>query len=255
MLWNRPYHLCTDSPHRFFLWIGGNDSNWFDASNWSTGQIPSATDNVILKNDAKVVIAPLISPVSVVVNNMTIRDNAVLTTLANTILTYNQLIIKDAGLLDAKSSEIHGDELLLAINDGKIGSGGMYFNPTTNDTRLIKITANTAGIYSVGFSLGGHIAASPGNVGQGFYANITADEVELDGGLKVNTLYGYLPSVGERLRIISARKSLIGTFSNFAEGDIVQRYKDVHLIITYVGGDGNDVELIARPNPSTRQSK
>ena len=99
--------------------------------------------------------------------------------------------------------------------------------------------------------LGGLIAASPGNTGMGHYATLLADDVELNGQLHIETIYGFTPSVGDTFQIVTARNSLIGTFDNAREGDVVARFGQVNLVISYTGGDGNDVVLSAVSDTST----
>ena len=56
---------------------------------------------------------------------------------------------------------------------------------------------------------------------------------------------------GQRLEIIDVMGTAAGRFFGLDEGDQVDIFGGVPLHITYIGGDGNDVELYAVPEPAT----
>ena len=66
----------------------------------------------------------------------------------------------------------------------------------------------------------------------------------LGGRIALATYYGFTPAVGDRYEIVTG-SDVRGRFSNAAESDIVARFGDVGLRISYRGGDGNDVVLSA----------
>jgi molybdopterin-binding protein len=211
----------------------GSDGNWFDPNNWDSGVLPDATTDVVLTANQSVVIDPTLAPNAmdalIVINYLTL-DQATLTTLPNTIFQYNKLIMDDASLFDTKSSEIIGNELEINRNGTEPGGFGVKFNPTTNDNRSIKITANTSKLHMF---LGGLTPASTGNVGLGHYAHLSADDIELNGRLMIDTIYGFEPQVGDVFEIITARNSLMGQFNGLDEGDVVTTLADVDLVISY----------------------
>src|SRR5262249_26076879 len=63
---------------------------------------------------------------------------------------------------------------------------------------------------------------------------------------------GYTPSLGDKFTIISnaPNSAVLGTFSGLAEGDYLAVGAS-SFQITYLGNGGNDVVLVATPEPST----
>jgi len=219
----------------------GTDSNWFDPNNWSNGSLPDANTDIVLTAGQHIVIDPLHSPdgMPVVINNIDL-NNATLSLLPDSQFQYNKMLLTEDSLFDAKSSEVFGDALEINKNGTNPGGFGVRLNPTTNDNRSIKITASTTKIQ---LFLGGNMAASSGNTGIGFYANLSADDIVLDGTLEVDTIYGFEPQVGDIFEFINARNSLMGQFNNLHEGSLLTLNNDYDLRISYRGGDGNDVTL------------
>lgn len=236
----------TASAGVFFV---GSNGDWFNPANWSSGQVPDMNTDVVLDGGVQVVIDPAAGLPNVVLHDLIITGNASLTTLDGTVLSYNQLQINDGGLLDVHSTELAGDTLSMEALP-RFPLGGFLLNPSTSDSRIIKITASTGNL-SIG--LGGTSAASPGHTGAGYYATLYGDEIELGAPLQLDLLYGFTPSAGDVFNIIQARQSLMGTFADLPEGSLVDRFGDVGLYISYEAGDGNDVSLIAAlvPEPVT----
>ncbi|MFK8012481.1 MAG: hypothetical protein AB8B80_10595 [Marinicellaceae bacterium] len=215
----------TGDPVRFI----GTDSNWFEPTNWDNGMIPDGSTDVILSSGQHVIINQNLSPTTtIIVNNITLQD-ATLSTLANTVVEYNNLFIIGQSLFDTQSSNVQGNELSLSADTSAESGWGLKLNPTTNDTRSVKITANTTHIQMY---LGGIFAASLGNIGMGHYATLSTDDIELDGFLEIDTIYDFLPRVGDTFQIITDRNSLAGQFKNMNEGDVVARLNDLSIVIT-----------------------
>jgi hypothetical protein len=70
-----------------------------------------------------------------------------------------------------------------------------------------------------------------------------ANSVSLNGGLRVTALDGYIPKFGDRFVILrnDGPYAINGEFAGLPEGAAVPGLPN--LVISYVGGDGNDVEL------------
>ena len=218
----------------------GTTLNWFEPTNWSTGSVPDATTDVVIVG-AQVELDPALGAGPVEVRDISLENSATLTLLPGTDLTYNDMTITDSQLY-TQSSELSGDEMTTATSTAPNGEGqgGPTFNPTTNDNRSIKITVGTAS-----FGLGGDVPASTGNTGAGFYATIVTDEAELGAELELELFYGFTPSVGDSFQIITVADSLTGIFAGLPEGATAASFGSVDLLISYAGGDGNDVVLTA----------
>ena len=73
---------------------------------------------------------------------------------------------------------------------------------------------------------------------------VTSD-VTLGGMLDVSLISPFTLSPGQSFEIIDVGVSSSGTFSDLAEGGLVGKFSGTNLLITYFGGDGNDVTLLA----------
>jgi hypothetical protein len=58
---------------------------------------------------------------------------------------------------------------------------------------------------------------------------------------------GYTPSVGDQIMIVKTGSGITGTFNGFPEGSTVAIIGGLNFTITYTGGDGNDVVILAPP--------
>ena len=95
------------------------------------------------------------------------------------------------------------------------------------------------------FGLGGTIPASEINVGDGYYANIEVTDITLNGQLEVLLMYEFTPSAGDTFKIIDVIGTRTGSFLDVNEGDVVAKFGNIELRLSYLGGDGNDIVLTA----------
>jgi len=246
--------MGASNAHADLIFVG-NDGNWFNPANWSGGQLPDAASDITLNDGVSVVIDPAVGVPNVMFHNLSITGSATLTTLGGSNIEYNEIHVNEGGSLIARSSRLHGDLLVLEdggdslTNDDYFPLSGIQLNPSTNDSRAIKITA-PIGRFSAG--IGGTLPASPAGLGAGFYATLHADDVELGSPLQLDFLYGFTPSVGDQFQIIDVRESLVGTFAGLPEGALVEQIGQIGLFISYKSGDGNDVTITASliPEPA-----
>jgi autotransporter-associated beta strand protein len=79
--------------------------------------------------------------------------------------------------------------------------------------------------------------------------------VTLGGQLNVNVQPGFTPAIGAHYKIIDndGADPIVFAFNNFSEGSVVRSFGNTVLRITYVGGDGNDVELVTATAASVRR--
>ena len=73
---------------------------------------------------------------------------------------------------------------------------------------------------------------------------IVTGDATLAGTLDVSVLSPFLIP-GQAFEIIDVAGALAGTFAGLSEGGLVGNFSGTNLIITYAGGDGNDVTLLA----------
>jgi hypothetical protein len=220
----------------------GLDGNWFNAANWSTGRVPGPDTDVVLDGLDNVTIG---GPADVQIRDLVVRDRAHLSTLAGTVLRSRDERLAGFGTVIHRSTQSTGERL----SAEQCMSCMVVLNPSPKQKRIIVLQSSfvpqsMGGGLSVEFGLGGRQAASPGHVGPGHYATLTAETAVLGGRLALATHYSFSPAPGDRFAIVTAG-AVRGRFANAAEGALVARFGDVGLLISYGGGDGNDVVLTA----------
>lgn len=140
-------------------------------------------------------------------------------------------------------------------SSGSIYGSGTIVAPTLNNTGAlapgellgaIAITGNysqtSPGVLT--FEIGG---ATPGTQ----YDQLTVNgDVSLGGSLLLGLLGGYVPVVGAAYTILvnNGSNPVSGTFTGYPEGHGFT-LGGVQVVITYAGGDGNDVQIIANRPP------
>lgn len=202
---------CSPSSSQEVNTFIGPGSDWSDPANWIAGNVPDSS------NSERIVIEPgteLVITNDQVVANEFEASNAVL-------------------LLKSSCIEIKGEMIV---------AGAMTFNPSCLITETLILQGNDT-VLDIG--LGGIEPANPDGRGIGHFAHIGAEEIQLDGQIKVSFYYDFKLEAGQVFEIISASRSRIGEFTNAGEGDIVGGNCDVTLRISYLGGDGDDVILSA----------
>ncbi|NWF64493.1 MAG: hypothetical protein HXY38_09330 [Chloroflexi bacterium] len=130
------------------------------------------------------------------------------------------------------------------------GFGGYSLNPSFLEAERVEINSSET-ISS--FGIGGVEPAGENALGEGHHAHLQAERIRLNGKLKIFFVYGFTPQPGQTFQIITVNRARIGEFENAPEGAVVGGYCDVELVISYTGGNGDDVVLTAQksanPNP------
>ena len=85
----------------------------------------------------------------------------------------------------------------------------------------------------------------------GFDSLSIAGGLNLSAGstLSVSMIGDFVPCDGDKFMIAKIDGALMGTFAGLSEGALVGTYGGVDLTITYRGGDGNDIVLVASGGP------
>jgi hypothetical protein len=114
-------------------------------------------------------------------------------------------------------------------------------------------TAGTVGTLTTGnfhLSPGGTLGIDLANAGADRV--VVGGSVEIDGFLKLNSTPDFNPPLGSRIRLIDndGADPVAGAFIRLPEGTVVRTINHKALRVTYVGGDGNDVELVAAAEAS-----
>ena len=204
-----------------------------------TFENPSPEKNILL-NASSLDLEPA-SPLQA--KDISLRDNAELN-LRNGSLTARH-IHSDSSTINLFNFHLKAD----TVAPGPFG--GFNLNPSFLEAERIVINnSNTI----MGFGIGGVEQSGAGAMGKGRYAHMRGEYIRLDGTLDIFFVYGFQPQPGQTFQIITADKIRIGEFVNAPEGAVAGGYCDVELLITYTGGDGNDVVLTAQasanPDPA-----
>ena len=231
------------------------DGNWFDPAIWSDNAVPTATKEHILL--ARQISMTATTPGQVVTvktlgvfdTSLAVRDSA-------------RLEIRDVRLL-AERIDVFGatfnlfnSHVTVGVFRDPLGSdgwgGSTRLNPSLVEAQLFEVLGEST---TLTMGLGGAAPASPGALGAGHYARVVTATANLEGNLVIELLHGFTPQVGQQFEIIkvtaanSATTGLIGRFLNVREGGVVADTGSVRLVLSYVGGDGNDVVLTAVAAP------
>ena len=124
------------------------------------------------------------------------------------------------------------------------GGGEVYFHDLfqpSNGATVINMDNDVffTGSSTADFQIGGTSFSQYDTVSVG-------GDLNLQGGqLNVSLIGGFEPQDGDAFLLYEITGNRMGTFANFAEGDVVLTSGDVEVTITYTGGDGNDIILRA----------
>ncbi|MEN6496181.1 MAG: autotransporter-associated beta strand repeat-containing protein, partial [Thermoguttaceae bacterium] len=189
------------------------------------------------------------------------------------------LIKKGAGTLTLTAANSYANgtivrEGTLLVNN-TTGSGTGSGSVTVETGATLGGSGTISGQISV--AAGGHLAPgnSPGilhtgnvTLASGAYFDVELngiapgsgyDQLDLDGVInlsdaQLNVLLGFSPSIGDRFTIIDndGVERVTGDFAGLNEGSLFSTpFGSQQFLITYLGGDGNDVVLTAVPEPSS----
>ena len=221
------------------------DGDWFDPAVWSDGQVPTATKEHVLF--ARQITMQSAAPgQTVTVKSLTLLAGSELI-VSNLTLTA-ELIATTNSLLRIVSSHL----VVGAFRDP--GFGSFSLNPSLLEAQSFELVETNT---TATFGLGGANPATATGLGAGHYARVVCESARLDGNLAVQFLYGFAPQAGQQFELIrnNGRTPTLGRFANVREGGAVAVFGDLMLVLSYVGGDGNDLVLTAVPRPSLALTK
>ncbi len=236
----------------------GRDGNWYNPANWSIGRVPGIDDCVQLDGRDRVSIDfALAAPgqETAAYNDIIIVAAAQLTTQQGAVMESRQVMHRQATtarIVMHGGGWIGGDLITEPGRASLLGpEGGLWLDPSA----VAKTHVQLVDGFRMQFGLGGRSPASASRdasgalqlaAGYGHYSTLTADSVALDGHLWLNLHHEFRPVRGDRFQLIKVARSSSGEFNGLPEGALAACTADgVGLSISYRGGDGNDVELIA----------
>ncbi len=224
------------------------DGDWFAPTTWSDNSGPpnAAKEHILLAR--QVGLTSSASGPTAAAKTLTLREGSQIE------VRNARLELESLSSLDSNVSIFSSH--LLVPNLGILPSVDcanctIKFNPSLVEAQSTLLGEDA----TMSFGLAGTSPAAAGNLGTGHYARVVTDTATLEGNLAVEFLDGFTPQVGQRFEIIRVNlpngpaSGLIGRFANVREGGIVADTGTVRLVLSYVGGDGNDVVLTAVPAP------
>lgn len=119
-----------------------------------------------------------------------------------------------------------GDGAEIADRTGLLTTGG--FTLSAGATLKIDLEGTTAGIS---------------------YDQLAVPTASLAGSLEVSLVGAFTPQPGDVFHILTVANTLTGTFADLPPGALVEQFGGIDLVISYSGGDGNDVTLTASALP------
>jgi sugar lactone lactonase YvrE len=137
---------------------------------------------------------------------------------------------------------------VLSFNDNVDGAGNYTgniaflqgFSPGASPAAVSLENLSFNPLSKLTIELGGTTAGSQ------FDQLVIAGDVELGSAtLDVLPLNGFLPTAGQSFEILDIAGTRSGIFAGLEEGSRASNFGGIDLFITYAGGDGNDVALIA----------
>ena len=225
------------APEESFRFRGVNE-DYLNPANWNHGgTIPGPGENSRL--DGLIAVIDPGDPAPIPLGSLFLRNQA-------------RLIIRDANLVfdildsDGSTIEVYNSHIKAKtfIDPSDSTIPGFRINPSFIEAeRVVFYKTSTL----IQFGLGGMNPAGENAIGEGHYARVQGNAVDLNGQLQLFSIYGFHPKPGQTFEIITITGGLPanGTFANAPEGAIIDGFCDVQLRVTYAGGDGNDVVLTA----------
>ncbi len=209
-------------------WRSSSSGSWDVRSNWTVGITPADVHDVLIDPNVDLTV---IGPA----NDLAIRSlqigggagQARLVLDGSELAVQQQLVVAENGML-AGSGEIKGASLIDGTLAPGLSAGNLSFQ----------------GLLS--FSPTSMLAIELGGTATSEFDRITVlGDVQLDGLLSVDLINGFPLHDGDEFLIMDLTGDLTGQFFGLNEGDLVGRYGNQNLFVTYTGGNGNDIGLYA----------
>ena len=228
----------------------GRDGNWFNPSNWSSGRVPGADDNVILDGDDYVLIDGAADPAAtrVTFKDLVVSSVAVLEVRNGAIVRTRSQLVKDQGQVIFRASGDIGESLIV---DSSCTDCVLVQNPNPKSKRIVVLQSSVTTDMGLGGTEPATLARDAGGqmrlaAGRGHYSTLIVDTAVIEGDLKLSTYYGFRPAPGDQYQVVTVNGRRVGEFTGIPEGGYVGCTDDnVGLRLSYEGGDGNDIVISA----------
>ena len=143
--------------------------------------------------------------------------------------------------LSIDTSEVAVDTISLAsaaINFDACPNFGIW----TSSNDIIEVDARPFNVASL--QLGGDptLRFNIDGAASGDFDQLSSNAAVIITDVKLDLVFGYAPASGDQYIIIETSAGVMGTFAGLAEGSYLT-HGDGFVYISYVGGDGNDIEL------------
>ncbi len=143
--------------------------------------------------------------------------------------------------LSIDTSEVAVDTISLAsaaINFDACPNFGIW----TSSNDIIEVDARPFNVASL--QLGGDptLRFNIDGAASGDFDQLSSNAAIIITDVKLDLVFGYAPASGDQYIIIETSAGVMGTFAGLAEGSYLT-HGDGFVYISYVGGDGNDIEL------------
>ncbi|RYG27759.1 hypothetical protein EON81_29630, partial [bacterium] len=210
------------------LFFVGRDGDWLNPRNWSAGRVPGPSDDVMVRRGQHLVVNPPEgTTMRVTFKDIMVSSYSSVETRPGTIwITRNERVMGELIHRSTDAADGAGYDGTLHTLGSTSSGGSTLLNPTAKSKRVVDLQS------SISFGIGGTEAASPGHVGSGYYANITAQTARVSGDLEVEFMYGFRPRAGDSFTILKADR-IQGRFRNAREGAMVAQIGGIGIFIHY----------------------
>ncbi|WP_400192152.1 T9SS type A sorting domain-containing protein [Hymenobacter sp. B81] len=164
-----------------YTWTGGYSTNWFDARNWSCGQVPTASSNVVILHGNYY---PIVTGTGAVVNSITVSSGARFQ-VSSTLTIYGNVV--------SNGTWLSGGSYVFAGSGPQTvgGSSAVYFGGVTiNAGAVMSLSTN---IYVSG-SWVNNGTTSNGFIGGSYFVNFNGTVAQVIGGSQVTSFYSVVVS-------------------------------------------------------------
>ncbi len=229
---------------------GGPVGSFSSSNDWTLSIPPYRVHDTFVTPNVNTVVSTGTS--NVTVGNLEIGGNAGTVALQssgsnNLIEVFGQLLLHQNAMvgpdISLQTEELYGDGYILSSNHTETVEVAEVMSPgLPNQTGRMEIQC--------GLNLSGTTHIELGGESLGEYDQVYGldADLELGGSLSVSLMDGFQLTSAMSFVIFDLDSgSVVSTFDGLAEGALVGTFDGINLYITYVGGDGNDIELITTP--------